>query len=55
MSEFDCGWIEDELTNAYKFREIFGIYATELWAMPEQEFLNWLNAEYEHEDGGDRI
>lgn len=32
------------MTNADKFREIFGIYATELWAMPENEFLKWLNS-----------
>ena len=37
---------EDELqTNADKFRKMFGIYATELWAMPEAKFLEWLNAE----------
>lgn len=37
---------EDELqTNADKFRKVFGIYATELWAMPEAKFLEWLNAE----------
>ena len=31
------------MTNADKFKEIFGIYATELWAKPEKEFLEWLN------------
>ena len=37
---------EDELqTNGDKFRKLFGIYATELWAMPEAKFLEWLNAE----------
>lgn len=33
------------MTNAQKFRETFGIYATEMWAMSEQDFLKWLNAD----------
>lgn len=33
------------MTNAEKFKQLFGIYATELWAMPEEKFLEWLNAE----------
>lgn len=33
------------MNNAEKFKSIFGIYATELWAMPEDKFLEWLNAE----------
>ena len=33
------------MINAELFRKIFGIYATELWAMPEDKFLEWLNAE----------
>ena len=33
------------MTNAEKFKQLFGIYATELWAMPEETFLEWLNAE----------
>ena len=32
------------INNAEKFKQIFGIYATELWAMPEEEFLKWLSA-----------
>ena len=32
------------MTNAEKFRKHFGIYATELWAMTEKDFLEWLNA-----------
>ena len=32
------------MTNADLFKDIFGIYATELWAMPEPEFLEWLNS-----------
>lgn len=35
------------MTNAERFRGIFGKYATELWAMSEPEFLAWLNAEAE--------
>lgn len=38
------------MTNAKKFEQIFGIYATELWAMQEEEFLAWLNAEAKTED-----
>lgn len=34
------------MNNAEKFQEVFGLYATELWAKPENEFLEWLNAEY---------
>jgi hypothetical protein len=33
-------------TNADAFHEVFGIYATELWAMPEKDFLEWLNTPY---------
>jgi hypothetical protein len=33
------------MTNAEKFKQLFGIYATELRAMPEEKFLEWLNAE----------
>lgn len=34
------------MNNAEKFMKVFGIYATELWAMSEKEFLEWLNSEY---------
>ena len=37
------------MNNAEKFRDVFGFYATELWAMPEKDFLKWLNDEYEEE------
>ena len=37
------------MTNADKFKFIFGIYATELWAKSEEEFLEWLNSETEPE------
>ena len=33
------------MTNADKFKSLFGIYATELWAMSEKDFLEWLNSE----------
>ena len=33
------------MKNADKFKAVFGLYATELWAMPEGEFLKWLNSE----------
>ena len=33
------------MTNAEKFKHLFGIYATELWAMPGSDFLEWLNAD----------
>lgn len=35
------------MNNAKKFKQTFGLYATELWAKPESEFLTWLNAKYE--------
>ena len=37
------------MNNAEKFKSLFGIYATELWAMPEEKFLEWLNAETERD------
>ena len=33
--------------NAEVFKNTFGIYATELWSMTENEFLEWLNSGYE--------
>ncbi len=38
------------MTNADKFKSIFGIYATELWAKSEEEFLEWLNSETEEQE-----
>ena len=35
------------MNNAEKFREVFGLYATELWSMPEGVFLAWLNRDVE--------
>lgn len=37
------------MTNAEAFRYDFGIYATELWAMTEAQFLEWLNADCDRE------
>ena len=34
------------MKNADKFKAVFGLYATEAWSKPEDEFLKWLNAEY---------
>lgn len=42
------------MTNAEKFKQLFGIYATELWAMPEEKFLEWLNAEALEKQGVDK-
>lgn len=36
------------MTNADKFKSLFGLYATELWAMPEKDFLKWLNSEVDN-------
>lgn len=33
------------MKNADKFKSVFGLYATEVWSMPEGEFLRWLNTE----------
>ena len=38
------------MNNAEKFKSVFGLYATELWAMSEESFLSWLNSEYECKD-----
>ncbi len=34
------------MTNAELFWQIFGRYATEVWSMSENEFLDWLNSSY---------
>lgn len=36
-----------KMNNAEKFKQTFGLYATEMWSMPESNFLVWLNADYE--------
>ena len=38
------------MINADVFENTFGIYATELWAKPEDELLKWLNTEYKKTD-----
>lgn len=43
------------MTNAEKFQSVFGIYATELWAKPEKDFLIWLNSEATNELTGEWI
>lgn len=43
------------MTNADKFKGIFGIYATELWAKSEKEFLEWLNEDVPDTNVGDMI
>ena len=35
------------MNNSDKFLEVFGIYAEEFWAKPEQEMLEWINGEIE--------
>ena len=35
------------MNNADVFKQVFGIYATELWAMGEKDFLEWLNSEHD--------
>ena len=35
------------MTNGERFKSEFGIYATELWAMSEDDFLEWLKAKAE--------
>ena len=43
------------MTNADRFKGIFGLYATELWSKTEKEFLEWLNADVPDSDVGDTI
>jgi predicted Zn-ribbon and HTH transcriptional regulator len=37
------------MNKAEKFREVFGIYAEEFWAMSEKEMLEWIAEEAEPE------
>ena len=32
------------MTNAERFKEIFDLYATEVWSMSHESFLKWLNS-----------
>ena len=43
------------MTNAEAFEYDFGIYATELWSMTEEQFLTWLNAECDRERPRDAV
>jgi len=43
------------MTNAEAFEYDFGIYATELWSMTEEQFLEWLNANCDRERPMDMI
>ena len=38
------------MTNSEKFKDVFGLYATELWAMQQEDFLNWINTEYKESE-----
>lgn len=38
------------MTNAAKFNEVFRLFASEIWAMREPDFLQWLNGEYNGEE-----
>lgn len=40
------------MNNADVFKQVFGIYATELWVMGEKDFLKWLNSEHEPQRTG---
>lgn len=31
------------MTNGERFKDLFDLYVTEVWAMPEKDFLEWLN------------
>lgn len=33
------------MINADLFKKIFGRYATDIWALPEKDFLEWLSSE----------
>ena len=43
------------MTNAKKFQLVFNRYATEIWALPEKDFLEWLNKEYKEEGVGKKF
>ena len=46
MMGFVIGEKGKMMTNAEKFKQLFGLYATELWSKSEEDFLMWLNMEY---------
>lgn len=36
------------MNNATKFEQEFGMFATELWGMTYEQFVDWLNLEYDN-------
>ena len=44
----DYKYYREGMNNADKFKSAFGLYATEVWSMPEKEFNEWL---YQEDDG----
>ena len=34
------------MNNAEKFRQVFGYFSSEIWAMPEKSFCDWMGARY---------
>lgn len=36
------------MKNADLFKMVFGIYATQMWAMSEEDFLEWLNTPFKN-------
>ena len=43
------------MNNADKFKQIFDVYATALWAMPEKDFLAWLQRDAPETNVGELI
>lgn len=39
------------MTNAELFKQTFGRYATDVWSLPENKFLEWLNADVQPKMG----
>ena len=39
------------MKNADLFKDTFGTYATEIWSMPEKDFLKWLNEDAKPKTG----
>jgi len=39
------------MTNAELFKQTFDRYATDVWSLPENEFLEWLNADVQQKTG----
>lgn len=41
------------MNNSEKFKQIFGIYAEEFWAKPEQEMLEWISKPSNEDNKGE--